>query len=139
MDSTYDTPPRKDRTLISLFSDLFRETRTLVHDEVELARAEMSEKVSQVESGVISIAMAGAILFAGFLMIVIAATAALGMVLPLEYAPWLAPLIVGAVVMLIGWIALANGRRDLRARNLAPTRTMESLRRDRELVKEHVR
>jgi hypothetical protein len=59
-------------------------------------------------------------------------------VLPPEYAPWLAPLIVGLVVMIIGYAVLAGGRRELKARSLRPTRSMESLRQDGRLVKEHL-
>lgn len=128
-----------DRSLIGLFSDLWRETSTLIHNEVELARAEVSEKVSQVGSGVTAIASAAAILFAGFLMLLFAAANAIALALPPELAPWLAPLIVGGVVMLVGFIALAKGRSDLKRRNLRPQRTIDSLRDDRQLVKEHIR
>ena len=39
--------------------------------------------------------------------------------------------------MILGFIALARGRTQLKARSLAPERTMESLRRDAQLAKEH--
>lgn len=129
----------RDRTLIGLFSDLWRETSTLVHNEVALARAEISEKATQVSSGLAAIAAAAAILFAGFLMLLFAAANGLAAELPPDMAPWLAPLIVGGVVMLVGFIALAKGRSNLKMRNLTPDRTIDSLRSDRELVKEHVR
>lgn len=131
--------PQEQRSLPGLFSDLWRETSTLVHDEVELARAEISEKVSQVGTGVAAIAVAGAILFAGFLILLFAAVGALALMLPAELAPWLAPLIVGVVVLVIGFIALAKGRSELKSTNLKPQRTLDSLRRDRDLVKEHAR
>jgi hypothetical protein len=134
-----DATSAGDRTLISLFMDLWRETSTLVHDEVELARAEVSEKVSQVGSGIAIMAVAGAVLFAGFLILLVAAVNALSMFLPPEISPWLAPLLVGAGVMIVGLIALAKGRADLKARNLQPERTMEALREDRELVREHLK
>lgn len=128
-----------NRTLIGLFMDLWRETSTLVHDEVELARAEVSEKVSQVGTGLAVVATAAAVLFAGFLMLLFAAVNALALSLPEESAPWLAPLSVGVAVVIIGFIALAMGRAELKARNLKPERTLQSLRDDRELVKEHAK
>ena len=128
-----------DRSLMGLFSDLWREMSTLIHDELALAKAEMSEKASQVGSGVAAIAAGGAVLFAGFIVLLFAAVAGLALVLPPEQAAWLSPLIVGAVVMIIGFIILAGGRRELKARNLAPQRTIESVRRDARLAKEHVR
>ena len=54
-------------------------------------------------------------------------------------AAWLAPLLVGLVIVIVGWVLLARGRSNLKARNLAPRRTMESLRRDEKMVEEHVR
>ena len=127
-----------DRPLSALFSDLWRETTTLVHEEVELAKAELGEKMSQVTTGIGEIATGGAILFAGFIVLLFAAAAALELALPEPHADWLAPLIVGGVVMVIGYIALARGRANMKANNLAPERTMESLRRDAGLAKEHM-
>ena len=131
-------PPGENRSLIALFSDLFRETSTLVHQEAQLAKAEMSEKVSEVGKGVAAIAIGGAIIFAGFIVLLFAASNGLALMLPPEHADWLAPLIVGLAVMVLGFIALATGKHELSTSNLKPSRTMESLRRDTELVKEHV-
>ncbi len=44
-----------DKSLASLIADLSRETSTLVRDEVQLAKAEMSQKVDQVTNHIISI------------------------------------------------------------------------------------
>ena len=126
------------RSLIGLFSDLFRETSTLVHEEAQLAKAEISEKVSQIGTGVAAIGAGGAILFAGFIVLLFAAVNALAMFLPPEHAAWLAPLVIGLVVMIAGYVALSKGRREFQAESLKPSRTMESLRRDTELVKGHL-
>jgi hypothetical protein len=137
MTSRTDVPER--RTLIGLFSDLWRETSALFRAEAELAKAELSEKVTQIQTAIISLAVGGAILLAAILFLLDAVVNGLAQVLPPEQAPWLAPLIVGAVVGIIGFVVLAKGRRDLEARSLTPTRTMHSLRRDAELTKEHLR
>src|SRR5918997_1947727 len=131
-------PLGENRSLIALFSDLFRETSTLVHQEAELAKAEISEKVSEVGKGIAEIAVGGAIIFAGFIVLLFAASNGLAMMLPPEHAGWLAPLIVGLAVMVLGFIALAMGKRELSADRLKPSRTMDSLHRDTQLVKEHV-
>jgi Putative Actinobacterial Holin-X, holin superfamily III len=131
-------PQERSRSLIGLFSDLFRETSTLVHEEAELAKAEISEKVSQLGTGVAAIAAGGAILFAGFIVLLFAAVNALAMFLPPEHAAWLAPLIIGLLVMIVGYIALSKGRKEFKAESLKPSRTMDSLRRDTELVKGHL-
>ena len=62
----------------------------------------------------------------------------LALMLPEEHANWLAPLIIGLAVMVVGFIALGIGKHELSSSNLQPSRTMESLRRDSQLLKEHV-
>ena len=144
MDSTttpgMESPQRsgETRSLMALFSDLWRETSTLVHDEAELAKAEISEKVSQLGSGAAAIAIGGAIIFAGFLVLLGAAVGALYLMMSTEHRIWIAPLIVGVVVVVIGFIALAVGRKELKAENLAPTRTMDSMRDNAQLVQGHL-
>ena len=148
VDTSFDRPGQaerdkrplgENRSLIALFSDLFRETSTLVHQEAELAKAEISEKVSEVGKGIAEIAVGGAIIFAGFIILLIAASNGLAMMLPPEHASWLAPLIVGLAVMVLGFVALAMGKHELSSNNLKPSRTLQSLQRDADLVKEHAR
>jgi uncharacterized membrane protein YgdD (TMEM256/DUF423 family) len=129
----------KGRSLIGLFSDLWRETQTLVHQEAQLAKAEISQKVSQVTTGAGEIAAGGLVLFAGFIVLLFAAVGALELLIASEHAIWLAPLIVGVVVMIVGYIVLSRGRKQLQAENLAPERTMESLQRNATLAKEHAK
>lgn len=136
--AAYPNTQSQSRSLIGLFSDLFRETSTLVHEEAQLAKAEISEKVSQLGSGAAEIAAGGAILFAGFIVLLFAAVNALAMFLPPDQAAWLAPLIIGLVVMIIGYIALSKGRKHFKAETLKPSRTMESLRKDSEVVRGHL-
>jgi xanthine/uracil permease len=127
------------RSLMGLFADLWRETQTLVHQEAQLAKAEISEKVSQVTTGAGEIAAGGAILFAGFIVLLFAAVGALELMIASEHSIWLAPLIVGVVVMVIGYIVLSRGRKQISAESLTPERTLESLNRDAQLAKEHAR
>ena len=127
------------RSLMGLFADLWRETQTLVHQEAQLAKAELSEKLSQVTTGAGEIAAGGAILFAGFIVLLFAAVGALELMIASEHAIWLAPLIVGLVVMVVGYFVLSRGRKQLTAESLAPERTLESLNRDAQLAKEHAK
>ena len=98
-----DIPEREyaqGRSLMGLFTDLWRETQTLVHQEAQLAKAELSEKVSQVTTGAGEIAAGGAVLFAGFIVLLFAAVGALQLLIPSDHAIWIAPLVVGVVVMI---------------------------------------
>jgi hypothetical protein len=136
---TRDTRSHDDRSLGTLFSDLTRESTTLVQQEVALARAEMSEKVSQVGNGLASLIIGGFVLFAGILKLLDAAIYGIGELFPPDLGPWLAALIVGAIVAIIGIVMLQKGRSNIKPQHLAPQRTAESLRRDQEFVKEQVR
>jgi len=127
------------RPLVGLISDLWRESATLLRDEAELAKSEVSEKMSQLGTGIGSLALAGAVLFGGFLLILFAAVGLTAKVLPDEQAQWLAPLLVGVVVLFIGWMLLSAGRNKLKGGNLTPSRTVRSVQRNAEVVKEHIR
>lgn len=131
--------PGSGRSIAGLFSDLWRETTTLVHEEAELAKADVTEKVSQAVNGVAAVAVGGAIVFAGFLALLLAAINALMPFLPPDMAPWLSPLIVGLVVMIVGYISLSSGKAKFKARNLTPSRSAESLRQTGNMLKEHAR
>lgn len=139
METTSRGSGPQPRSLVGLFSDLWRETSALFRAETELVKAELSEKISQVQTAIIALAVGAVILFAAILLLLAAAVNALARVLPPDQAAWLSPLIVGVVVAIIGLIVLAKGRRDLEASELKPSRTMHSLRRDRELAREHLR
>lgn len=126
---------KNNRPISSLFSDLLNELTELVRQEILLAKREISDKVNQITSGGVILVAGGAVLFAGFLALLHCAELALANVM----APWLAALIVGGVVAIVGLILVLKGRSKLKTANLAPQRTMESLQRDKELAQEHVR
>lgn len=122
-------------SIASLVNSLIGDIQALVRKEVELARAETGEKVSQMRRGVVSLIAGGIVAFAGFLYLLLAATVALEEVLE----PWLAALVVGLVVGLIGLAMLASGQSALKTTNLRPERTMDTLRGDREFVRDQVK
>jgi putative superfamily III holin-X len=135
-----ETHPQADgKPLMGLFSDLFRETSTLVHNEAELAKAELSEKVTQIGTGAAEMAIAGGVLFAGFLVLLFAAVGALDLMIDSPHAAWLAPLIVGVVVMIVGYALLKRGQHQVAPKSLAPERTLQALRDDARLAREHAR
>jgi Co/Zn/Cd efflux system component len=124
-----------DRSLKELLSDLTNSLTTLVRKEIELARAETSEKIthSMVALGAIA---AGAILALGALIVLLQALVIA--IAEMGVPPALASLIVGLVVAVIAYVLIHKGTNDLKATNLAPARTMDSLRRDAQVVKEQV-
>ena len=137
---TYTPPPlapKEDRPLGSLLGDLMADVTELVSKEIQLAKAELSEKVSQATAGVTSLAIGGLVAFAGLLVLLDAAV--YGVAALLGDAPlWAAALIVGVVVLGIGMVLLLKGRSNLSAENLAPKRTVEAMRQNAETIREQV-
>lgn len=128
--------PEQNRSILSLISDLARETTTLVRDEVQLAKTEVSEKVDQVGDGITSLISGGIIVFAGVLVLLYAVVIVVAdLISGWTTEPWVSPLIVGLIVSLIGLGVLARGRSNLRASHLKPERTQESLQRNRDFLR----
>ncbi|MEC9483739.1 MAG: phage holin family protein [Halomonas sp.] len=124
-------------SLGTLLSNLIRESTSLVRQEVELAKAEVSEKGRQATKGIAAIVTAGAVLYAGFLVLLAAAVFGLNTLLPEDTTPWLSALIVGGIVVIVGFAMLQSGRKKLQAQNLKLERTLASLRNDRDLARQH--
>lgn len=106
-----------------LFAQLSQQTRALIEQEVKLAKAEISEKVSFIGRRGAAIAAGGALVYAGLLAIV--AGLALGLAalgLPL----WAGALICGVVVMVVGYAFVRGGLTALRRTDLAPRQTIDS-------------
>ena len=122
-----------DRSLKELLSDLTQSVTTLFRKEIELARAETSEKLSQAGVAAGAIAAGGVLALAALIVLLQALVIALT---ELGLAPALSALIVGGVVAIIAFALIYKGMNDLKASNLAPTRTVESLRRDAHMIKE---
>ena len=123
---------RDDRSLGELFSELSQETTTLIRQEVQLAKTEMSQKASRVGKDVGFLAAGGAVAYAGLLAIIAGVIALLDLVIPL----WLSALLVGLVVAAIGYFLVKRGLDALKQEDLAPRETIETLKEDKEWAKD---
>lgn len=134
-----ESDSQKSSSVGTLLSTLLNEVTALVRGEAALAKAEMSEKTHQAMVSVGAIATAGAVLFGGFLTLLAALVMLLNEVLPPETRPWLSAVVVGAAVTLIGVVMLKAGLKSLNAQGLMPNRTMNSLRTDKAMAKQHIK
>ena len=103
----------------------------LFAQEVALLKAETAKSIGDLKASTASIAIGGAVAFMGGFFLLLSAVYGLSNVVE----PWLAALIVGGVVTLIGLIMLSAGRRKLEPAAVAPRRTAASLRKDAEMIK----
>jgi MFS family permease len=121
----------RERPIGDLLKQLAQETSNLVRQEIELAKAEVSEKGRQAGKGV---GMFGAAGIVGLLALG-ALTAAAILALDLAVAGWLAALIVAAVWgATAGLLALAGKTRVQEATPPAP-QTVETVKEDIEWAK----
>jgi Putative Actinobacterial Holin-X, holin superfamily III len=124
------------RSVPDLVSSVFRQLAELMRTEGSLARAEMSEKMSYIGSG-LGLLVAGAILAMPALVVLLEAAVA-GLV-ESGMAPYWAAFLIGGLCLLLGIIFLLVGASRLRARNLVPDKTLQQLQRDADAARNQVR
>jgi uncharacterized membrane protein YqjE len=127
VDNNNDGPALKERSIGELLTQLSQETTTLVRQELELAKAELTEKGKEAGKGAGMFGGAGllGLLAAGALTACI--IAALDTAMPL----WLAALIVAVVYGAIaGVLALQGRNRVKRATPPVPEQTIDSTKED---------
>ena len=127
--------PKPDRSIAGLFSDVARDFSRLFRQEIDLAKAELGEKVGALGAGGAMLAGGALIAWAGFLVLLAAGVLGLSKVVE----PWLAALVVGGAVLVIGAVIALVGKSRFRADNLVPRRTLRSIKDDAEWVKERAR
>jgi uncharacterized membrane protein YqjE len=113
-----------------LFSRLINDAIALLRSEVELAKSELSQAATNAKLGLAALGVATVVLLAGALALVAALILGLAEVM----APWVAALIVGAVLAVIGVIMLAAAKRKFAATAPPLPRTQSSLQQDANLI-----
>ena len=122
-----------------MISDLAGDLRTLVRQEFNLARAELSEKASEAKSGAVSLGVGGAILHAGAL--VLAAMIVLGFALVLRTwmdtlsALFVSSILVGGILAVVGYAMVKGGARHLSPNHFVPRKTVHSIQQDLKLAR----
>ncbi len=128
--------PRSERSLGELFADLSHDLTTLIHQEIRLAQAEITSNVTSLARDGAMIAAGGLLLYVAFLGLM--ATVAIGLT-QAGLSAWLAWLVVTIVVAAIGVVLIATGRSAIAHRDMAPNRTIETLKDDAEWARERTR
>jgi len=135
--------PHESRSLTELLGGLANDITSLFRKEIELAKAEASEKASAALTGIELVAAGGVLALGALGVILAAAVTALGalfqaMGMGQTSANSLAALIVAVVVGAIAWILISRGLAQLKGNNLKLERTTSSLSRDAAVVKERL-
>ncbi len=129
-------PANTTRTVPELLAAMATQCTHLLRTEGQLARAEVSEKISQVGIG-LGLVVGGAILLIPALVVLLQAAVG-GLVEAGLAQPW-AALAIGGACLIIGLILLMVGISSLRAGNLVPDRTIHQLQRDARTMRSQMR
>lgn len=133
----------ESRPIADLLGGLVSDISTLFRKEVQLAKVEASEKVSEAAGAASSIAIGG-VLVIGALGVFLAALVSLlaaflvNMGLDPTLSNALSAVVVAVVFGLAGWMTIKKGLNALKTSNLNLNRTAASLGRDADVVKERL-
>src|SRR5215470_14689427 len=124
------------RSIPELFTSVVSQLADLMRTEGQLARVELSEKMTLVATG-LGLIVGGAILLMPALVVLL--EAAVAALVDNGMAPYWSALIVGGAGLLLGLILLAIGISWLRAGRLIPDKTIQQLQLDAAAARSQVR
>jgi hypothetical protein len=127
---------QSSRTIPELFSDAVGQLAKLIGNEFELARAELSEKASQLGRGIAMIGAGAVILMPALVLLLFAISAALirgGLSEPVAY------LLTGVGAALVAVALIGLGLSRLSGDALTPSVTLDQVQRDKVAAREMVR
>ena len=131
----------EDRSLGRLLKDLSADAVALLRQEIDLAKTEVSEKVSEIGTMARSVGVGAGLAVGGGLALLAALILGLTSLLSKFMSPWIAmwvaPLIIGIVLAGVGY-AMIRSALDNQPRSLVPEQTAESLQENKEWLKSKV-
>jgi hypothetical protein len=129
-------PELRDQSISELVKDLATETSTLVRQEIDLAKAEMTDRGKRAGKGVGMLAAGAGVALLAFGALTAGLIAALDLAMP----TWLAALIVTAVYGAIAAVLVQIGRKQVQeAAPPVPEDTIESVKEDVQWAKTRTR
>lgn len=123
------------RSVGELFSELTDETRTLIRQEVELAKTELTQKAQVVAKDAGMMAAGGVLAYAGFFFVLAAVTIGVGHLIGYGWSA----LVVGLVLIGLGAFMAMNAKKDLQQTTLAPERTQHNVKETKQWLKQQTR
>lgn len=124
--------PEHDKSIRLLVMDLVDGVNRLVRQEIRLAQAEGSEKISEALAGVLSMVAGLAIALVALIVLVQALVVALAELMP----PALAAVVVGVVLAIVALLLVRYGQNQLSVHNLTLPKTRASLQANADMVME---
>jgi len=122
----------QQESIPGLLRGILSDIRTLISEEVAMARLEVQEQVGRARGAAISFLIAAvALLFCGAFLLVALATAIADL---LVWPLWAGFLTVAVLMSIIGGITLTTGRKKLQTVNAVPEKTIASIKENKEWI-----
>jgi uncharacterized membrane protein YqjE len=116
----------------SLIRGILNDLRTLIREEMALARVEMREQAGRARAAALSFGMAAAALAFGAIFLLVAI--ALGIATLLGWPAWTGFLIMALVLGIGGYVTLSSGRKQLARVHAMPEETVTTLKENSEWI-----
>ncbi len=127
---------RNEPALGDLFRQLAQDSATLVRQEMTLAKAELKNNVRSVARDAAMVAVGGVLALVGVIVLIAFLVVAVGDALD-NY--WLGALIVGVLFLLVGGLLAMSNLKKLKHEEVAPTRTLETLKEDKQWLQSEIK
>src|SRR5688572_26278860 len=115
---------RMDRSIGELFADLSQQTSELIRQEMRLAKAELSDKLSDVVKHAM---MIGAALVLALTAVGAVAAAITLLLVEVGVEPWLAAVITAGALGLTAYLLAQSAVTALRSKSITPVETIHSI------------
>src|SRR5437773_1183550 len=121
-----------ETSLFGLIGHFRDEIKILIHEEVALAKTEMSEKISALGRNAVSLAVGGVAAFAGLIIVLASLSSLLSYAfekagLQRSLAFFIGALLIGGLAALVGFGFITKARKRLAKESLAPEKTLHTL------------
>ena len=124
--------PVLGESLRGLLRGILMDLRTLIREEIALARVEIREQAGRAKAAALSFGIAvAALAFGGVFLLIALATAIADL---LNWPVWSGFLIVAVVLSVVGVVTLTSGRKQLQSVHAVPEETISTLKENSEWI-----
>lgn len=128
------TEREHDASIASLLGGIVGDAQELVRQEIALARQEIREEIGNAKDAGIKLAIAGAVLAIGGLLLVL--MVAQGLADLLDWPTWAGYGVVGLVLAIVGYILLSSAQKRMQQIRPVPEKTVETMKENVEWIKD---
>jgi cobalamin biosynthesis protein CobD/CbiB len=128
------TEREREASVSTLISGIVGDAQELVRKEIALARQEIREEISSAKDASIKLAIAGAVLAIGALLLVLTLAQALAALL--NVPNWVGYGIVGLALAAAGYLMLSAAQKRIQAIKPVPEKTVETMKENVEWIKD---